>query len=282
MEKVSVIIPTFNRENTIKRAVESVLEQTYNNLEVIIVDDCSNDETKNIISSINDSRVKIIKHPLRKGAAAARNTGIKNSSGSFVSFQDSDDEWYKSKLQMQMDLFNSNAQIDVIFSSFWLIRDNIKKKIPSRKAQRNILYKNILLDNYVGTPTVILKRKVFERIGYFDENLPRYQDWDLAIRLFKHCTVFYLNEPTVNAYIQKNSITNNENIKTKSLEIIFNKYKNDIFMEKKILSHFQYKLGSSYLNDGNKDFSKECFKKSIKNNFLNIKSIIKLLLIKIL
>src|SRR3989338_8677774 len=102
MVKVSVIIPTHNRPELLKRAVKSVLNQTYKDLEVIVVDDGLEKRADETVNSFNDSRLKYIQHPEEKGGSAARNTGIKNSSGEFIAFLDDDDEWLPEKLEIQI------------------------------------------------------------------------------------------------------------------------------------------------------------------------------------
>lgn len=96
---VSVIIPSYNRENTIVRAVNSVLNQTYKDIEVIVVDDCSKDRTLELLSSIKDERLKFFKLEKNSGACVARNFGIEKANGEFIAFQDSDDEWLPEKLK---------------------------------------------------------------------------------------------------------------------------------------------------------------------------------------
>ncbi len=102
---VSVIIPTYNRANLVSRAIKSVLNQTYQDFEIIVVDDCSEDNTEEIVKSFNDSRIRYIKHKKNKGGSAARNTGIKRARGKYIAFLDDDDEWLPSKLEKQIMLF---------------------------------------------------------------------------------------------------------------------------------------------------------------------------------
>jgi glycosyltransferase involved in cell wall biosynthesis len=104
---VSVIIPTYNRASTLARAIESVLKQTYGNLELIVVDDSSNDETSGVVSGIADERIKYIKFSKNKGVAAARNAGIKESCGDYIAFLDSDDQWLPDKLKLSLEVFKN-------------------------------------------------------------------------------------------------------------------------------------------------------------------------------
>lgn len=205
---VTVIIPTYNRANTIKRAIESVQNQTYSNLEIIIVDDNSSDNTKHIIDSINDSRIKYIKQCKNLGGAAARNVGIKNAKGSCIAFQDSDDEWLPNKLQKQLE-FMESENADVVCCSYWRYMDKEKSIIPKYKIEQNInLYEKLFRENFIGTPTIIGKKQCFNS-EMFDESMPRFQDWELMLRMTKRYKVAFLNEPLVNAYVQDTSITRN-------------------------------------------------------------------------
>ncbi len=111
--KISVILPTFNRGNLIEKSIKSVLNQTFNNIEILIIDDGSNDNTKDIIKNIDDKRIKYIKLGKNKGACNARNVGIKKARGEYITFQDSDDILYPFKLEKQLkNLINNNSSLD--------------------------------------------------------------------------------------------------------------------------------------------------------------------------
>ena len=131
---VSVIIPTYNRAHLIDRSIQSVLNQTYQDFELIVVDDRSTDNTEDIIRQFRekDKRIKYIKHDKNKGGSAARNTRIKNSVGKYIVFQDSDDEWFPEKLEKQMKIFETaSLEVGVVYTGFWRIKDNKKTYIPT-------------------------------------------------------------------------------------------------------------------------------------------------------
>lgn len=118
-DKISVIIPTYNRGKSIIQSINSVLEQTYHNLEILIVDDCSTDDTEYLISKIDDPRVKFIKLKENKGASFARNIGIKIATGKYISFQDSDDIYKTNKIEKQyIELYNLHIINDICFNNF--------------------------------------------------------------------------------------------------------------------------------------------------------------------
>lgn len=129
-ELVSVIIPTYNRANLILQAVKSVLNQTYKNFEIIIVDDGSSDNTEDVINVIHDNRIRYIKHAINKGASAARNTGIREAKGKYIAFQDSDDHWLPDKLEKQVKrIENTPDHVGAVFGGYWIIGKEMKKDI---------------------------------------------------------------------------------------------------------------------------------------------------------
>ena len=105
--KVSVIIPTYNRAHLVGRAIRSVLNQTYQDFEIIVVDDGSTDNTEEVVKSFNDPRIRYIRHEKNRGGSAACNTGIRAARGEYIAFQDSDDEWLPEKLEKQMQVFEN-------------------------------------------------------------------------------------------------------------------------------------------------------------------------------
>src|SRR5215471_7855638 len=117
MPKVSVIIPTHNRAEFLRSAITSVLNQTYQDFEIIVVDDASTDKTPEVVASFHDGKIKYIRHDANKGDAGSRNTGIRNSSGDFLAFLDDDDEWLPEKLQMQVGLLrNSRVKVGGVYT----------------------------------------------------------------------------------------------------------------------------------------------------------------------
>ena len=120
MPTVSIIIPTYNREQLLGRAIKSVLAQTYQDFELIIVDDGSTDNTERLVKSFNSEKTRYIRHRKNKGPAAARNTGIRSAKGDYIAFQDSDDEWMPEKLEKQMRAFTTAPpEVGVVYTSYY-------------------------------------------------------------------------------------------------------------------------------------------------------------------
>ena len=186
MYNISVVIPTYNRAEYINKAVSSVLRQTgqgngFEIVEVVVVDDASDDNTREVIKEIEDAR--IIYHRLEKngGANVARNKGINISTGNWIAFQDSDDEWYIDKIKKQVEYANGHTDCDMIthpFKAFFSDGTDMTTRIVESEKMIEELAKR----NFIGTPTMLIKKEALNDIGGFDVNMKALQDWDLAVR----------------------------------------------------------------------------------------------------
>ena len=244
---VSVIIPTYNRAHLVGWAIQSVLDQTYQDFEIIVVDDGSNDNTKGVVKSFKDSRVCYVRHEQNEGGAAARNTGIKVAQGKYIAFQDSDDEWLPEKLEKQMKVFvNAPAKVGVVYTGFWRIEGYRKTYIPSAKINQKDgdIHNELLKGNFVNTPTAVVRKECFKKIGMFDERLPRRQDWDLFIRISKTYYFICIDEPLVNANFTADSISTNQHALLKALTLILEKHYEEFKKDRRILAKHQYSIGS--------------------------------------
>lgn len=227
---VSVIIPTYNRAALIKRAVDSVLNQSHKNIELIVVDDGSTDSTLDVLSSIGDLRLNVIKTEGRKGANFARNLGVSHARGDLIGFQDSDDEWLFGKLAQQLDLMQEK-QADAVITSFLRVVDDSVRYYPFKVNRDSInrdegLVKteNCLRSNVLSTQTLLIKKEVFNELKGFDNSLKRLQDWDLAIRLIDNYKVYLLDCPLVNVYEQSDSISVNTRAALESRKVFLSKF----------------------------------------------------------
>lgn len=211
-EFVSVVLPVYNREKTIRRAIDSVLAQTYASLELLVVDDGSTDNTLKIVQSYSDERIKLICRE-HGGANKARNTGVANATGAYIAFQDSDDEWISNKLEMQLAFMKTKGYL-ACFSPYYL-HDEDKVLIIPQDYQEKDRYQGRLADmlkshNVVGTPTLILAKEAISLFHgeIFDETLPRLQEYEMLIRLVQLTDIGYMEIPLVNAYRNADNISN--------------------------------------------------------------------------
>lgn len=199
MELVSVIIPTYNRERCIISAVQSVLNQTYGNFEIIIVDDASTDHTIELLKEIKDTRVRIVCLEKNGGVARARNEGAGLAKGEYLAFEDSDDLWYENKLQLQMEYLREHPKVDMVYSPFEVKSDKQSGVYPydDPKSLCGDIYPRLLLQNTIGAPTMVIRRATFLSLGGFDTSYTSLEDWDFAIRYSKHHRVGYVSVPLV-------------------------------------------------------------------------------------
>ena len=254
--KVSIILPTYNRAHIIEKAIQSVLNQTYQDFEIIIIDDGSKDDTKKIIRGFQekDNRIKYIRFEENKGAAAARNAGIKMSKGEYITFQDSDDEWVIDKLEKQMKIIETSSENIVVYCGFWRIDGDEKTYIPDIKIsnREGNIHKELLKRNFIGTPSILLLKKNLEKIGMFDENLSRLQDWDLVIRLSRYYNFILIDELLYISHILPDGISVNDEYLI-NLQIILAKYQDEIYKDHKIIKAWSIKFNSiaKYLLDNN-------------------------------
>jgi glycosyltransferase involved in cell wall biosynthesis len=208
---VSVVLPTFNRERTVGKAIESVLRQTYTRLELLVIDDASTDGTPELVRRLDDPRISYLRQENNSGGSAARNAGLAAASGELVAFQDSDDEWLAHKLERQVDLLTrSPDSTGVIYCPYRRIypdgRSEIHPADPSA-APRGEIHRRLLRGNFIGTPTILARRTCVDSVGGFDEALPRFQDWDWMIRVSKDWQVGVVEEPLVLAGYENDNVT---------------------------------------------------------------------------
>lgn len=197
---ISVVIPTYNRERMIARAVRSVLEQTYYNVEVHLVDDGSSDNTRGVLEEFACEPRFNYHFQENRGQSAARNVGISKSQGKYIAFLDSDNYWLPHKLLEQINFLKINPNYDVLYSNGRVI-DASGTVLPVRASRRfsgNII-DQLLLNNFVSNNTVLVDRRCFETMGGFDEELRHSEDYDLWLR-FATCFRFLYHPVDVACY----------------------------------------------------------------------------------
>lgn len=270
---VSVIIPTYNREKIIIKSVQSVLNQTYSNLEVIVVDDGSTDNTQLELKKIKDPRLKII-YQNNKGACAARNNGIKNSNGKYIAFNDSDDIWLKNKLEKQMQVMQVKHP-DIIFCKINMKNSNGEFVKMDGNYKEGFLHP-ISSVMGISTQTLLFKKEVLMK-NKFDETFPRYQEFELLLRLIPNHSIYCVDMGLVNKNVSNDSISVNHTSLVRAINLILNKYPNLSQEYPLIYSQLEqnvYFEAKQCLKVGDKKHSKilldttEEFKGTIINNLL--------------
>ena len=220
---VSVVIPTYNRAHTVLDAVRSVLTQRFGDLEVIVVDDGSTDDTARRLATVADSRVQYVVGE-HAGVSAARNLGVSKSSGKLIAFLDSDDRWYPAKLAGEVSFLRRHPEVDVVFSDLEKRHGDVvfpsfmrQTAVFSRRL-RNASYPDglvlepremrlILLEEVPIKPSALtLRRAAFEAVGGFDERWSSSEDWEFLLRLARHHRFAYLDRPLAVLTISPDSL----------------------------------------------------------------------------
>ena len=215
-EMVSIIVPTYNREKTIERAVQSILRQTYGYYEIIIVDDGSTDNTEEIIKGIEDDRIRYIRYKDNQGVSHARNVGIQAAQYDYIAFLDSDDEWLPDKLEHQMyKMMESSDDVGLVFCRMSVCHRERKERyiFPMMEYKPEILegniFRSLLLYNTIGTPAMIVRRKCLEQSGGFKETLKCLEDWELILRIAKDWEIGFVDEVLVEVHKTAGSVSTN-------------------------------------------------------------------------
>jgi glycosyltransferase involved in cell wall biosynthesis len=209
MIKVSVIIPTYNRKDYLKEALDSVFSQSFKYFEVIIIDDGSNDGTSELIQEKYGSSIKYFWQE-NQGESTARNRGLEMAQGEYIALLDSDDRWLKEKLEKQIIYLNENPSSGMVFCQAWII-DNKGKRIegePWGNELKNtgIELKSLVFDNKISGPSsTLIRRSVFNNIGKFDPNIRYGEDWDLWLRIANHYHIAFIEEPLIEVRRHRNS-----------------------------------------------------------------------------
>lgn len=223
---VSVIIPTYNRSNYVQQAVESVLNQTYNDYEILVIDDGSTDDTKRLLEKYAD-RIKYVYQTNQK-VGAARNNGIRHAQGKYIAFLDSDDLWLPQKLERDVAYFEANPQVGLVYSNVIYFSDEGANLYTRRmKSPSGDVLEKIIIDNFVVTSTVVVKRECLDRVGLFNEDLDlaSSEDWEMWVRVASQYPLGYISEASTKSRIHHSKLMGNpegmERSILRGLEIIW-------------------------------------------------------------
>lgn len=214
-QMVSVIIPTYNRANSVEMSIQSVLDQTWQNFEIIVVDDGSTDNTRQVVEHFSDDRIRYICMEKNGGASRARNEGIRQTKCEFIAFLDSDDEWLPQKLEKQMQvMLQASEKVGLVYcrmrgcrkdGSFIYCPELSQKK---EQLEGNLLG-NLVESNVIGTPAMLIRKKCLDQTGGFDEGLRCLEDWELVLRIAEKWEIGFVDETLVEVHFSDGSVSGN-------------------------------------------------------------------------
>ncbi len=198
MPKVSIIIPTYNRAKLVTYAIESVLNQTYKNYEIIVVDDGSTDNTRELISKYGD-KVKYF-YKTNSGQGSARNFGIEKSVGEYIAFLDSDDLWLPERLKMGVVILEANKDVGLVYSNSYRLVDGKRMQrtyFDDYRPYNGFVFKQLFYQDFIPTTSVILRKQCFTKVGLFDGGLSPCEDYDMWLRISSCFQLEYIDKALV-------------------------------------------------------------------------------------
>jgi glycosyltransferase involved in cell wall biosynthesis len=200
MSSISVVIPTYNRAHTLRRALDSVLAQTWPPSEILVVDDGSTDGTPDLLKSYGDRGVRVIK-TRNQGVSHARNRGVEACTGDWIAFLDSDDEWLPQKLEKQLEVISATPQISLIHGEEIWIRRGVRVN-PMNKHQKKggDVFPDAVRLCCISPSTALIRKELFVEKGGFREDFPVCEDYDLWLKITAHHRVGFVKEPIIKKY----------------------------------------------------------------------------------
>ena len=271
---VSIIMPTHNRGDLLGESIQSVIDQTYANWELIIIDDGSDDDTRDVIATFKDERINThyIEHTGLVGKM--RNMGIALSKGAWIAFQDSDDVWLSNKLEIQMRLLAENPDAAFIIGSNYQIGENATAVPEYDSTFVGNMFRNFLVDNsfhFCGT-SLVFNRAVHSTIGKMEESVRMMREFHFFLKMTAHYKGIFCHEKLVKVRRHARNTSNRYNIQayTTLISIINDFHREGLIswpLFRKLTARYEYKTGLTYLNDKDPRARKAFFRSWLSNPF---------------
>ena len=209
--RISVVIPTYNRTRMVKETIDSVLYQTFQDFELIIIDNFSSDDTELMVSSYHDQRIRYFKNQNNGLVSVNRNYGIKKAQGEYIAFLDDDDLWLPEKLEKQVKLMDSNKELGLVYSDCYIM-DNSgslqeKTYFSSRTPVRGVALKGLLRNNTIAILTATVKKEALDKVGGFSTKYIIAQDYDLWLRIAEYYPIDFVEQPLAKYRLHQESIS---------------------------------------------------------------------------
>lgn len=264
---VSVVIPTYNRVDKLVRALKSVQNQTYTNLEIIVVDDGSTDDTLQALEKIEDYRLKYYHLDQNSGPSKARNFGVSHAHGEYIAFHDDDDEWKYNKIELQMNALLNHVDCMMCFGRMAIYCDDcLLQTTPNNfdwEKYKSTFSEKLLYTNYVGTPTIVIKKTAFDELGGFSEKLHCIEDWEFVIRVSQKYRITYLDDILVDVHVTEKSVTTNVEGYIYAISYIIKRNMNRVDDPRKytlwMLKNIDFRLRKEGIRDSYPLLMKKCF-----------------------
>jgi len=272
--KVSIIIPTYNGAKYLPQAVESILAQTYDQYEIVIIDDGSTDQTKDIVSDFIDSYPGKIRYIYQDnaGVSVARNTGIQNSKGRYIAFLDSDDQWLSQHLEKSVMAIESQPSTGLVHSNLTRVTESgktIETPVKNEKYVSGKIFEPLFLrKGNIACSTVLFKKECCEKVGYFDEQLTRLgcEDREMWLRIAQQYEIYYIDEVLVHYRVHETNFSRDHERMFKARCYVIDKFCSNGTnhrLRKLALARIYRDMGDEFLLLNNFDEAKKWYTKSI-------------------
>lgn len=266
MVSVTVVIPTYNRENVLPRAIDSVLGQRFEDFELIVVDDGSTDNTEGVVKSYSDDRISYICLEQNSGANTARNRGVDAANGTFISFLDSDDEFTQNHLERVVSyLDQSSGDVAGVFTSEKQVRNG--EEIDLNMSRQKLVKPEEVIQDYPagGFSSLTFQKNIFDKVGYLDESLGGFQDREFLVRVLDFFEIHPIPEKLVVYHIHDSGISGNASRKLSALEKFIKKHRQRF--GPKEWAHMHYtRAFLNYQNGGDMAKTRRGFYKAVRKN----------------
>ena len=268
--KVSIMVLTFNRSKLLKETIDSILNQTFKDFEIIVVDNYSSDNTEEIINSYNDIRIRYFKNRNNGLLSINRNFAIKKSKGEFIAICDDDDLWFPQKLEKQLLEFNKDKEIGLVCTNGFIFNNMGLQKKMNKSKTKYISLKDLLKGNTIICCSVMIKKSFLDNVGIFDESKEIFtaEDYELWLRISKKHKIKYIDTVLVKYRLHNNALQNTYLTEKNTLKIFYNVYKKLLY--KKIIDNKTYKKSLKRLKYKKFRFKIFNFFCRIKYNILNM------------
>ncbi len=263
--RLSVVLPTHNRENLVSRAVDSVLAQSFSDFELILVDDYSTDGTREVLERYRDtSRVQLVFSDRNLGASGARNLGLSKARGELITFQDSDDYWMPHKLKLQVEALDASPECGICYCGSLYYKDKNSYYIPDGifKKLDGDISSEILNGNTTSTQTFVIRKAILDQVGIFDSTLDPIEDWDLMIRVAQVTQFRFIPEPLVIIYGTPGSISSFRANNASARGRILDKHRERFSRQRAVSARQHYIAGRIWQNLGVSDRALSEFRRS--------------------
>jgi glycosyltransferase involved in cell wall biosynthesis len=271
MTRASVVLPTYNRAGVLPRAIASVLAQTERDLELIVVDDGSTDETANVVAALSDSRIRYVRNARRDGVSRARNRGIELAQSDWVAFQDSDDAWQPHRLERQWALIADNVAL--IVTRDRVVNDAALSYDDGALGTADVIDLSSRVQfRLPPAATWLARRSALLAAGGFDATLDCYEDWELALRLRRQGRIVLVNRVLVERTRTPGSLFSNEPARLRNLEQIVAQHRDTLRADPQAWAYYCNALGQMSMQAGRAREGRRWFREALGARLLDLRA----------